>query len=84
MDSVNLRILLKKLNLELSGETTTTYLKSERGDVLARRLVVELYQLLDGLLDEVPISVVSDLVSIMHPVSEQSARRYIKNLSVKS
>jgi hypothetical protein len=84
MEKVELSILLEKLNLELLGDTTTTYRKSKRGDVLARRLVVELYQLLNGLLGDVVASEISDLVSIMHPVKEQSARRYIKNLSVKS
>jgi hypothetical protein len=84
MEKIELSILLKKLNLELSGETTTTYLKSKKGDVLAMKLVAELYRLISKILGEAPTYVMSELITIMYPVSGQSVRRYVKKLSAKS
>lgn len=77
-DITSLRILLLRLKLELSGKLPTTYSKSKHGDLLGMRLVMDIHNIIKDLIGEAPTFVICQLVSIMHNVSEQQVRRYIK------
>jgi len=79
-DSEDLRRLLQKLKLELSGDLPTTYPSSIRGDLLSRRLVMDTYDCIKNLIGKTPIFVIWQLVETIHKVKEQQVKRHIKEI----
>jgi hypothetical protein len=80
-DASNLKILLLRLKLELSGDLPITYPTSSRVDLLSRRLVLDMYYLIKKIfIGEAPIFVIWQLVETIHKVKELQVKRYIKEI----